>query len=346
MTRRDRIGGGLILGALLVGYWLMQAVGDGSPQSIDPQQGKQPSTAPAARQVSAINARFFNKTPGELVDPGPLPPSLAGAEPEVRLEADDNGQLIPTHDLVVLFDFYLAGLADEPLDTVLARIHLALSARLDGVALDDARDLLRRYVDYRVALMDLGGFAANASSPAGFSVGTLQQRLQGLESLRESLFTNAENSAFFELERIQDEYTVGRLAIEQDPSLDQAQRQQAIAELEHQLPDEIRALRQRVTRDAELYATTESMREQGVDAQAIYRVRAETLGGEAAAKLARLDRQRDQWRQRLGAYAEERNRIRQSGLSPEDQRMAIEDILERNFSALEQKRVRALDSEL
>lgn len=340
--------------ALLVGYWLMEAMGEGPPGPFTPWQSGQAGAErqegepvpPASDDIGNVNARYKDMELSELADPGPLPAALSGAEPDVGLEVDDQGHLVPTYDVLVLFDFYLAGLADEPLETVLTRIHFSLSEQLEGIALKQARDLLRRYVDYRVALVDLDAPATSGLPRNAFSVVALNRRLKGLMGLRESMFTESENTAFFGLDQVQDEYAVRRLAIEQDPSLDEVQRHRAIAELESQLPADVRALRQRVSRDAELYVTTESMREQGASAEAVYQFRAEALGDEAAANLARLDRERAQWHQRLEAYARERDRIRQSGLSPADQRTAVERLLERSFSGLERKRVWALDPEL
>ena len=138
-----------------------------------------------------------------------------------------------------------------------------------------------------------------------------------------------------------------RLAIEQDPYLNDQQRQQAIASLDQTLPEEIRALRQRVTRDAELYAITDSMQRAGAGADEIYRVRAESLGHTAAANLEALDQQRQEWDQRLSDYARERNAIRsESGLSRSDREAAVNALIEEGFTELEGKRVRALDAEL
>src|SRR5690606_1043964 len=147
-----------------------------------------------------------------------------------------------------------------------------------------------------------------------------------------------------QLDNVQDEYMLQRLAIEQNSLLNEQQRQQALAALEQTLPEEIRTLRKRVTRNSELYAVTEAMRQAGAGAEQIYKVRAEALGDEAAANLAQLDRERAQWKQRLSDYARERETIRQSGLSHAEREAALDTLIDSRFTELERLRVRALDS--
>ncbi|MGF2685170.1 lipase secretion chaperone [Marinobacter sp. DUT-3] len=277
---------------------------------------------------------------------GPLPASLQGAEPSVVLTTDEQGNLVPEHDLLILFDFYLSALGEEPLDLLLSRIRQSLGDRLEGQALAQAQDLLRRYVDYRIALGDIEGSSTPVTSNGMAPVSNLRERFQQMTALRQELFSQAEGEAFFQLDNVQDEYMLQRLTIEQNPSLNDQQRQQAIASLDQTLPEEIRAVRQRVTRDAELYVTTESMRRTGAGEEEIYKVRAETLGHTSAANLAALDRKREKWDQRLSEYARERDAIRESGLSRADRESAVDTLIEDRFDALEGKRVRALDSEL
>lgn len=84
----------------------------------------------------------------------------------------------------------------------------------------------------------------------------------------------------------------------------------------------------------------------GASDEAIYQLRASTLDPQAASALQQLDEQRRQWQARLQAYAAERNRLRQSGLSPTDQQLAIEQLLAQGFDERERLRVMALDAEL
>ncbi|MBD9416710.1 hypothetical protein IB234_19270 [Pseudomonas sp. PDM16] len=292
-----------------------------------------------SREASALNQQLRAAPTTTLVDPGPLPPSLQGASHGVTLATDELGNLVLQSDLLHLFDFYLAGREEEGLDKVLTRIHQDLAAQLKGPALDQARNLLRRYVDYRIALQNLPE-ADGALEPAA-----LRQRLDALNAVRQQYFSAEEYAVFFARDNAEDEYMVQRLALGQQ-SLSEEQRQQAVDELDLQLPDEIRDARAASTRHGDLYATTQTMQARGASAEEIRQLREQELGSEAADALAELDRQQAAWKQRLADYASERNRLRATGLSDTDLQAAVAELQASRFDELERKRVQALDAEL
>lgn len=295
---------------------------------------------PRSQQASSLNQQLRQAAPTQLDDPGPLPTSLQGTRHDVRLQLDEQGALRVEESLLRLFDFYLAGLEEEGIDKVLTRIHRDLAAQLQGPALEQARDLLRRYVDYRIALQDL---------PAGdgnLDAGALRQRLEALNALRQQFFSSEEYQAFFARENAEDEYMLQRLALSQHGALDASQQQQALAELEAQLPDEVRQARSASTRHGELYAATQAMQAEGASAEEIRLLREQSLGSAAADSLAQLDQQQAEWRQRLSDYAAERDRLRSAGLSQDDLDNAIAELQNSRFDERERMRVNALDADL
>lgn len=332
----------LAIGATVVGSTLLLY----RPQPATPLQAESPSPAavPAnderSRQASALNHQLRKTQAAALADPGPLPPSLQGASHGVILGMDAQGNLVLQSDLLHLFDFYLAGREEEGLDKVLTRIHRDLAAQLKGNALNQARDLLSRYVDYRIALQNLpeAGIALDADA--------LRQRLDALNATRQQYFSAEEYAVFFARENAEDEYAVQRLALGQQKDLSEEQRHQAIAELEQQLPHEVRETRAASTRHGDLYAATQAMQARGASAEEIRQLREQELGSEAADALAELDRQQAAWRQRLVDYAAERNRLRAAGLSDTDLQAAVAELQASRFDTLERKRVEALDAEL
>lgn len=336
----------LATGAVIVGGTLLLY----RPQPIPTAHSVAPSeSAPLAvtppsdersQQAIALNRQLRQTPATALIDPGPLPPSLQGTIHGVTLRADSQGNLVLQPDLLHLFDFYLAGREEEGLDKVLTRIHQDLAAQLKGNALDQARDLLSRYVDYRIALQNL------PEADSSMDAGALRLRLDALNATRQQYFSAEEYALFFANENAENEYMVQRLALGQQSGLSEEQRQQAVAELELQLPEEVRETRAASTRQGELYATTQAMLERGASAEEIRQVREQALGSEAANALAELDRQQAAWKQRLADYASERNRLRAAGLGDNELQSAIAELQASRFDELERKRVQALDAEL
>ncbi|MFZ3184403.1 MAG: lipase secretion chaperone [Pseudomonas sp.] len=316
------------------------AVGIGffTPGGINPPASLT-ATAEKAEQVRSINRQLSQQPAAQLTTPGALPPSLQGASHGIRLQVDGNGKLLLDPQLLQLFDFYFNAIDEEPVAKILLRIHNDLASQVQGQALAQARDLLKRYLDYRLAMLDL---PKGNSAPTAAAFG---QHLQAMAQLRGQYFSAEENQAFFSSDVSQDQFMLAQLSLN-ERALSPAEHRAQLALLEAQLPPEQRAVRQQVSRDGELYEATEAMRQAGASEDEIYQVRANTLDPQAASELQKLDAQRRDWQARLQAYAQARNSLRQSGLSATDQQSAINNLQAASFNELERKRVSALDAEL
>lgn len=312
---------------------------------------KRPDTANAEPQVqSAPTAAAMDfSMGGTTVKPEALPdmpPELAGLEPEVKLLTDKDGNLVPSHDLRLLLDFYLANVDQEPLDLVLQRIRSALGEKLQEPALGQALALLERYVSYGMSMEQMQETLPAGVTKDGFDLEALKQRQLALENLRQEHFGREENQAFFGDEQQLDEFTLARLDVESDASLSAAEKQRRVAQLEQQLPEPIRKARKRAVVHGDVYEKAETMKANNASEAEIYQLRAAELGEEAAMELAKLDKQQQQWKQRLSDYRQQRAQIEQASLSPADREAAIGDLRERMFSGPEQLRVRALDADM
>jgi lipase chaperone LimK len=297
------------------------------------------ATADRAKQVRVLNQQLSQQPAAQLTSPGALPPSLQGASHGIRLQVDSNGQLLLEPQLLQLFDFYFNAIDEEPVAKILQRIHHDLASQLQNPALAQARDLLKRYLDYSLALLDLPK-AVQQPTAAAFA-----QHLQTLTQLRERYFSAAEYQAFFSSDTSQDQFMLAQLSLN-ERGLSPQEHLKQLALLEAQLPPAQRAARQQVSRDGELYAATEAMRQAGASEEAIYQLRAQTLDPQAALELQKLDVQRRDWQARLDAYGKARDSVRQSGLSAIDQQTAINNLQASSFDEFERKRVSALDADL
>ena len=317
----------LSLGAVLA-FWLCPAT---STPEIHESTTNTPSLLPKNPATVAVQQdiqHLHSTLAAALVNPGPLPPSLIGTSQDVRLLLDRNGHFQPASDSLQLFEFYLAGIEEEPIATVLQRIHWDMAQQLKEPALGEARELLRRYLDYRIALMDLPQLASMDPQ-------ALEHRFNRISQLRQQHFNNTEYPLFFSADEQEDRRMLAQLA---NPAAS-AQIQQRFAQ---QLSPEQRESRAQITRDGELYARVEQLRESGASVAEIYQLREQTLGSQAAKALADLDLQRAQWQSRLADYSSARQRILNSGLAATDQQLAINQLLTERFDPQEQLRAQAL----
>ena len=265
-----------------------------------------------------------------LAKPGPLPASLRGASHGVALRSDAEGNLLVQDDILRLFEFYLAAIEEESIEALLQRIQWELASQLQDPARQQANDLLRRYLDYRLALMAL-------PQPTTLDSDTLAAHLQQVDALRQQHFSSVEQTALFAAERAEDAHLLATLQNNESPG--------SAAEPGEMLSVEQRLQRQQASRDAEVFEQIEQLRASGASAGQIYAVREQQLGSEAATALAQLDEQQALWQQRLQVFAAERQRIHELSLPAEEQRQAISTVLASSFDEREQLRVRALHEE-
>lgn len=275
----------------------------------------------------------------------PLPPELEGLEPQTNFKTDENGNLIPDHELRVLFDFFLANIDREPLTTVLQRILVALDSQLAEPAKGQALSLLERYVGYGISIEQLQDGKPDGITTNGFDLDVLKQRQREFDALRQSHFAPEEIDAFFGEDTQLDSYTLARIGLQQNESLTDAQRQRQLQQLDHQLPEPVRLARKRAVIHADVYQQAQHLKTSGASESDLYNLRATELGDEAATHLARLDREQSQWQDRLTRYRQERSRILEAGLSETDRITAIDNLRDNLFSGPERLRVRALDAD-
>ncbi len=271
-----------------------------------------------------------------------IPQSLANLDHGVHLQVDEYGHLIVNKSIKELFEFYLSAIGEEPLEQVIARIEQQITSMLQAPASTQALLLLKNYIDYKTELSNVENNIDEYLDPLEKMILLKKEVL----ALRQSYFLADSYSAFFKEDDEYDDFMLKRLSINQDKTLDANSKQQQLLDLDKSLPVAMQAQRQRVMVHGELYASAKILREQGASDESIYNIREEALGHEAATALAQLDDKKKVWKSRLQNYAVQRDSILASSLAVSDKAMAINELIEMNFSQLEGLRVRALNNDI
>ena len=275
-----------------------------------------------------------------------MPNSLIDVDHGVILKVDTDGNLIVNRRLRDLFEFYLSAMGEEPLAVILNRIHGEFHVQLPELAIMQAKSLLKNYVDYRIELAQVNENLELLDVKSLSQTERLKLQKNEISQLRNQYFNDKSYQAFFEKEDALDQYMLRQLEIAENPELSPEQKQLQISALESTLPEKEQQLRKKVSQHADLSAQVKKMRSAGNSDEEIFQHRAQSLGAEAAQNLANLDKKREQWNARLKSYALKRNEILASGLSGVDANDAISELIQKNFSAREGLRVKALDNSL
>lgn len=265
-----------------------------------------------------------------------LPASFSGTQVDGAFSVDAAGNLRITRDILQIFDYFLSALGEEPLQVSLDRLQAYIGAQLQQPAQGQARELLAQYLDYKRQLVSL-----ERDLPQLANLDALRQREAAVQALRARLFSPEVHQVFFALEEGYNQFTLARLAVQQDPSLDPAAKGQAIDQLRNNLSPE---LQDSVVPQlhSELRVQTERLQASGASAGQIQQLRQQLVGAQAASRLAALDQQRNSWQQRLSSYRQEKNALENNpGLSPADKSAAIRRLAEEQFDPHERLRLEA-----
>lgn len=186
--------------------------------------------------------------------------------------------------------------------------------------------LAERYVDYRAALGDIKP-PVDPGNPRA-----LRDALDARQRVREQYFTGEEADALFSADSQLDRYTLARLEIERNQSLTAAQKAAALQDAEQLLSPAERAQRDAAMSQLDVQAQTQAFDNSRASDAERFAQRQAMYGNAAAAQLAKLDRENENWKARLDSYA-----AAQSGSSPEQ----LQALRQQLFTTEEQLRVEA-----
>jgi len=267
--------------------------------------------------------------------------SLEGTRPDGALQVAEGEALVVNAELVRLFDYYLSGIGEKPLDAIRREIERALDERLKPLAAAQAKDVLSRYLNYKQALVEV----EKNPSVTGASIDAMRARLAAMQQTRARFFSPAESQAMFGMEDAQHLDAVARLEISQDASLSPAQKAEKLAALDAALPQPLREAHDAPLQIVRLEETVSRLRSQGASDDDIYRMRAAALSPEAASRLAEVDREDAQWKARINAYLDQRNQLLATTAQQrsEDRETALQQLRQAHFAEEEQKRLTAYE---
>jgi len=258
--------------------------------------------------------------------------SQRGTRVDGALSLDASGALVLDVELRRLFDHFLS-LTGEFADSDIRRLlQLHIQSAHGEAAAQAALAVFDRYLSMRAAL---------AALPPEDDLAT---RFTAIRRERERWF-GAEADGLFGDEHATVELTLLRRAIQTDPDLDAAQREEQLAALEASRPAAV-VEAERIALSAQLaIEQSRQLDAQQADPVARHAERSALWGEEAAGRLAALDDAQAQWDTRLHNYVRQRERLRNDPqLTDAARAAALAALLQARFSGPERVRVEALEA--
>ncbi|RQV28689.1 lipase secretion chaperone [Burkholderia cenocepacia] len=256
-----------------------------------------------------------------------LPTSLAGSSAP-RLPLDAGGHLAKSRAVRDFFDYCLTAQSDLSAVALDAFVVREIAVQLDGtVAQAEALDVWHRYRAYLDALAKLSDAGAVDKS----DLGALQLALDQRASIAYRTLGDW-SQPFFGAEQWRQRNDLARLKITQDRSLTDAQKAERLAALEQQMPADERAAQQRVDQQRAAIDQIAQLQKRGATPDAMRAQLTQTLGPEAAARVAQMQQDDASWQGRYADYAAQRAQIESAGLSPQDRDAQIAALRQRVFT--------------
>ncbi|MBR8145556.1 lipase secretion chaperone [Burkholderia sp. AU19243] len=256
-----------------------------------------------------------------------LPSSLAGASAP-RLPLDAGGHLAKSRAVRDFFDYCLTAQSDLNATALDALVVREIAAQLDGtIAQREALDVWHRYRAYLDALATLPqAGAVDKSDPGALQLALDQRASIGYRTLGDW------SQPFFGAEQWRQRYDLARLKIAQDRTLTDAQKAERLAALAQQMPDDERAAQQKVDRQRAAIDQIAQLQKSGATPDAMRAQLTQTLGPEAAARVAQMQQDDASWQSRYADYAAQRAQIVAAGLSAQDRDARIAALRQRIFT--------------
>jgi lipase chaperone LimK len=311
---------GLLGFALWIG-WGPSGVDASKPSSLENRQPALSLAGTAPDGLMALQAGALNPLPGQCREAGCS--TLAYGE------------------LKRLFDYYLSTVGEQTIPEITRQIQQVLAENLRSAQLPQAQRLLDRYIAFKAALLRLEQDYAKKPEAER----SLRARFLAMQSLRDNYFSAEETQAMFGLEDANDMDALARLEIANDATLSASDKRSRLATLDQQMPRMLREDREAPRAVIRLEAQIVALRAQGAGDDEVFRARAKTLDTDAAGRLAELDQEERQWRQRIDSYLSDRARALQrlADAPDSEKQAALADLQQARFSELERKRLAAYE---
>jgi lipase chaperone LimK len=284
-------------------------------------------TARLSADAAARDGASAASPPPALPASAGLPSPLAGSSAP-RLPLDAGGHLAKSRAVRDFFDYYLSARSDLSATALDALVVRGIAAQLDGtIAQPEALDVWHRYRAYLDALAKLPDAGAVDKS----DLSALQLALDQRVSIAYRTLGDW-SQPFFGAEQWRQRYDLARLKIAQDRTLTEAQKAERLAALAQQMPADERAARQKADRQQAAIDQIAQLQKSGATPDAMRAQLTQTLGPDAAARVAQMQQDDASWQSRYADYAAQRAQIEAAGLSPQDRDAQIAALRQRMFT--------------
>ncbi|AYA02988.1 lipase chaperone [Acinetobacter sp. WCHAc010034] len=306
----------LIIGALV--FWLMPQDGQASAA----QNAGQPAAAGNNHAMQARNpdgAPYFS-------------PSQQDTEINCQIRLDGAQRLIVNEQTRNCFEYFITQYGEKSIDQIKQDFGAYIRQSYKEPALTQILALWSRYIDYRERLGGLQAPDLSQDDPQYY-----RAIYAGMQNLRKQFFSGYEIEGLFGAENTYHEYTLKRMEVMNDKTLNEGEKAGQLKALFDELPQDWKENLEQLNKLEDLRKLTADIKARGGSAEEIRQMRTSLAGPEAAQRLEALDMQRADWKNKVNGYLAERDSIMQSGMSDDAKRKAVQQLRGQHFQTREEQ---------
>lgn len=253
--------------------------------------------------------------------------SQQDTEINCQLVLDQSNRLVVNEQTRNCFEYFITQYGEKNIDQIKQDFKAYIQQGYQEPALKQILDLWTRYLDYRVQLGSLKEPSLNKEDPEYY-----RKIFASMKTLRSQFFSDYEIEGLFGAENTYHEYTLDRMSIMADQSLTEVQKAQKLKDLFNQLPEDWKENLEQLNKLEDLRKLTADIKARGGSAEDIHQMRMNLVGPEATQRLETLDKQRNDWKDKVNQYLAERDSIMKSGMSDEAKQQAVQKLRTQHFN--------------
>ncbi len=296
----------------------------------------------AALSAQPVNAASHSSTPPANATLSADPSRPLGG----LLQETPEGELVVDLALRDYLDYFLNHADLVGVELVRNALQIDSSNRLGATAQAQLNVLLEHYLGYKQAAQALKNAPPQTGTqraPA-LQLQALQQTSSRLRQIRREHLGAEIARVFFADEEAYGDYTLARMALMTRADLDPTARDQALAELERQLPSSIQISRQQQREQQLRNHNARRLLREARDADSLRRQLTEQHDAETVDRLLAEYHAERSLQQRYDAYREQAEQLRATSLVQADLQTRLDDLRQRMFRSDELLKVQAMEA--
>ncbi|AOA57150.1 lipase secretion chaperone [Acinetobacter larvae] len=306
-----------------------------------------PSTSKSLPGESATQAQQLQQhAASESLSTATLDPenlkSLSQQDTQIdcQLQLTAQGHLRVNEHTRNCFEYFISQYGEKELAHIQKAFIRYIEQHYQAPAAAQIIDLWQRYLKYRQESVDL----QSSNTTALEETAAITAYFEKVHALRKNYFNATEIQGLFGEEDLYNNYTLQRMAILEDSTLSAAQKAQQLKKRFEALPQEWQENLKQLTQLDDLNRLTQQIKSQSGSAQQLRAMRNALVGTEATVRLEQLDQQRQQWKQQVLGFLNEKDKILQSNLNDASKKQAIQSLRDQSFAdAKQQSRLKTFE---